>query len=182
MVRSTTGGVECADHAIAVLGVGAVADRAALDGVAGSPRALADVGTHRLDGSGALIKVHKQDGGCAGRQEVIVDAAAGAALADRAVAADAVVERDLMPAWIGQLNLEAAGRLVLQDEGQLLGPPHRRLERDDGCAGQRIKVGADLGHHVKAAYGDNYQRLSTVKKEYDPGNLFQVNQNIRPAA
>ena len=35
---------------------------------------------------------------------------------------------------------------------------------------------------VKAAYGDNYQRLATVKKEYDPANLFRVNQNIQPAA
>ena len=34
---------------------------------------------------------------------------------------------------------------------------------------------------IKAAYGDNYGRLASVKKKYDPNNLFKVNQNIRPA-
>jgi FAD/FMN-containing dehydrogenase len=33
---------------------------------------------------------------------------------------------------------------------------------------------------VKATYGDNYKRLVEIKNKYDPGNLFRVNQNIRP--
>jgi FAD/FMN-containing dehydrogenase len=34
---------------------------------------------------------------------------------------------------------------------------------------------------VRATYGANYERLAKVKSEYDPGNLFHVNQNITPA-
>lgn len=33
---------------------------------------------------------------------------------------------------------------------------------------------------VQATYRDNYQRLVAVKHQYDPHNLFQVNQNIKP--
>jgi FAD/FMN-containing dehydrogenase len=35
---------------------------------------------------------------------------------------------------------------------------------------------------IKATYRENYDRLAAVKKEYDPTNLFRVNQNIHPAA
>jgi FAD/FMN-containing dehydrogenase len=34
---------------------------------------------------------------------------------------------------------------------------------------------------VAENYGANYERLVAVKGKYDPGNLFHVNQNIKPA-
>lgn len=38
----------------------------------------------------------------------------------------------------------------------------------------------DEDDRVASAYGANLDRLSQIKKVYDPGNLFRVNQNIRP--
>jgi FAD/FMN-containing dehydrogenase len=35
---------------------------------------------------------------------------------------------------------------------------------------------------VQATYGENYQRLASIKAQYDPDNLFRVNQNIAPQA
>jgi len=38
--------------------------------------------------------------------------------------------------------------------------------------------GAD---RIRSTYGANYDRLVAIKRQYDPGNFFRVNQNVPPA-
>jgi hypothetical protein len=47
-----------------------------------------------------------------------------------------------------------------------------------GYVNMMMEEGED---RVRASYGANYERLAQVKATYDPGNLFHVNQNIKPA-
>lgn len=39
---------------------------------------------------------------------------------------------------------------------------------------------AEEDARVRQGFAPNYPRLAQVKKKYDPSNLFQINQNIRP--
>jgi hypothetical protein len=41
-------------------------------------------------------------------------------------------------------------------------------------------LGVEGDERVRKAYGVNYDRLLSLKNTYDPTNVFQLNQNIKP--
>ncbi|MFG2792481.1 FAD-binding oxidoreductase [Streptomyces sp. NPDC048419] len=50
------------------------------------------------------------------------------------------------------------------------------------AGGAYVNMMMDEGQErVRASYGSNYQRLARIKAELDPGNVFRLNQNIRPS-
>ncbi|MEO5696293.1 MAG: FAD-binding oxidoreductase [Burkholderiaceae bacterium] len=50
-----------------------------------------------------------------------------------------------------------------------------------GAGGAYVNFMMDEGQErVQATYRDNFERLTAIKRKFDPGNLFRVNQNIRP--
>jgi FAD/FMN-containing dehydrogenase len=51
------------------------------------------------------------------------------------------------------------------------------------AGGAYVNMMMDEGQErVRASYRENYDRLARIKGDYDPRNLFRVNQNIQPQA
>jgi FAD binding domain/Berberine and berberine like len=51
-----------------------------------------------------------------------------------------------------------------------------------GMGGAYVNMIMDEGEErVRQSYRGNYDRLARIKSQYDPDNVFRVNQNIRPA-
>lgn len=49
------------------------------------------------------------------------------------------------------------------------------------AGGAYVNMMMDEGEErVRASYRGNYDRLARIKSVYDPGNVFRVNQNIKP--
>ena len=68
-------------------------------------------------------------------------------------------------------------------------PIHVQWTREFWKAAEPSTSGVYVNHiaedepgRLTAAYGPTYARLASVKSQYDPGNLFRVNHNIRPRA
>ncbi|MFC4128319.1 FAD-binding oxidoreductase [Nocardia rhizosphaerae] len=58
---------------------------------------------------------------------------------------------------------------------------HAALEPHTAAGGYINFMASDDQSRIRANYGANYDRLATIKKTYDPANLFHLNQNIAPA-
>lgn len=81
---------------------------------------------------------------------------------------------DIIPQWQAPTedarHIDWARNFWKEAERFTRGVYSNHLDTDDGAA------------RVRAAYGQNYDRLALIKRKYDPENLFKVNHNIMPAA
>lgn len=84
--------------------------------------------------------------------------------------------------WV--VNCDSAWTVPAEDERHIgfTREAWRRLNAiSDG--GMYLHYGSrEPEEQVRAAYGDNYERLVEIKERWDPVNLFRMNQNIVPRA
>ncbi len=57
---------------------------------------------------------------------------------------------------------------------------YKALEPHSDAGGYINFMDGDDQGRIKENYKGNYEKLVSVKKKYDPGNLFHLNQNIKP--
>ncbi|RFU19794.1 FAD-binding oxidoreductase [Geodermatophilus marinus] len=57
---------------------------------------------------------------------------------------------------------------------------HAAIAPHSAPGGYTNFASADDAHKAAENYGANHERLRELKRRYDPGNLFHLNQNIRP--
>ena len=69
-----------------------------------------------------------------------------------------------------------------QDNTQWVRDYHHALEPHTSDGGYINFMAGDDQDRIRENYGANYDRLASIKKTYDPGNLLRINQNIPPAA
>jgi hypothetical protein len=98
------------------------------------------------------------------------------------VSADATAWRTRDARWsmvIAGIDADAANANLLRVWGREYWDAVRPFNMDGGYV--NFMMDDEVGDRVQATYGPNYARLAQIKAIYDPGNLFRVNQNIRPA-
>jgi FAD/FMN-containing dehydrogenase len=77
------------------------------------------------------------------------------------------------------VDADAANAALVTDWARSYSEAVQPYTAAGGYVNMIMDEGAD---RVRTIYGSNYDRLAQVKAQYDPDNLFHVNQNIRPAA
>jgi FAD/FMN-containing dehydrogenase len=131
---------------------------------------------------GLLTTFRELAGGCPSPETELGLLQLGGALNEREVDDGAVGNRDAR---------YAVGVIGMWDPGDPDGDSHRRWVREAGNSVKPFSTGgtyvnfltADEGvDRVRAAYGANFDRLSAIKRAYDPGNVFRSNRNVPPAA
>ena len=102
----------------------------------------------------------------------------GGAIRRVAPEATAFPHRDA--AWL--LNIPAIWETAADDDSEIAWVRSAFAALEPHMTGGKYVnfMDADEDAAVSAAYGTTLQRLQTVKRRYDPDNVFRLNQNIAP--